>query len=69
MLIIKFDNYEVKEFTTDVPVVFNHPRKMIVWYDDDLMSYSVKVYAYLPDNADKPVKAADYDWDHCGEIS
>lgn len=65
---MKFDNHEVKEFMTDAPVTFDPPRKMIVWDDDGVMSYSVKVYAYLPDNADKPVKAADYDWDHCGVI-
>lgn len=66
---MKFDNLEVIEFVSNTPVTFNPPRKMIVWDDGDKLSYSVEVYAYLPDNADKPVKAADYDWDRCGELS
>lgn len=66
---MQYNGIELKEFTSDKPVVFNPPRKMLVW--DHLSSQDSKeriVYAYVPRLPMPAVICDDYTWAHCAEI-
>lgn len=66
---MKYKEMELKEFTSEKPVVFDPPRKMLVW--DHLSSQDSKeriVYAYVPRRPMPAVICDDYTWAHCAEI-
>lgn len=65
---MKYNGTELNEFTSDRPVVFDPPKKMLVW--DDASGIGVRsdiVYAYLPVRC-QPVQGPEYSWGHCAEI-
>ena len=65
---MKYNGIELKEFTSDKTVIFDKPRKMLVWDDcnpDLLMTDTV--YAYLVNRHPK-VQGDKYAWQHCAEI-
>lgn len=70
---MKYDGIELKEFTSRTPVVFDPPKKMIVWDDDDpkkiptYEDWTCKVHAYIP-SARYPVVADQHTYQHCAEI-
>lgn len=64
---MKYKGIKLKEFTSDNPVVFDPPRKMLVW--EELMKFptEMEVYAFMP--AWKyPVATAGNTFAHCAEI-
>lgn len=66
---MKYKGIELQEFKSDKPVVFDPPRKMLVW--DHLSSQDSKeriVYAYVPRRPMPAVICDDYTWAHCAEI-
>ncbi len=65
---MKYKGIEIKEFASDRPVVFDPPKKMLVW--DDASGIGVRsdiVHAYLPVRC-QPVQGPEYSWGHCAEI-
>lgn len=64
---MKYKEIELKEFTSDKPVAFDPPKKMLVWDDDDRMCRYAAVLAYLPDST-SPVIEDCSSWQHCAEI-
>ena len=65
---MKYNGIELKEFTSNTTVVFDKPRKMLVWDDcnPDLVMTDT-VYAYLVNRRPK-VQGDKYAWQHCAEI-
>lgn len=66
---MKYQGIELKEFTSDKSVVFDPPKKMLVWDDDNcrIIGDPVLVHAYIPDRVMKVV-AKDMTWGHCAEV-
>ena len=64
---MKYKGIELKEFTSEKPVIFDPPKRMLVWdYDDDEPSKD-NVFAFIP-NRCYPVIGTDDNLDHCAEI-
>lgn len=66
---MKYKGIELKEFTSNKPIVFDKPRKMLCWETDDAIDRSneMTVYAYLPERP-SPVIGHTGSWKHCAEI-
>lgn len=64
---MKYKGIELNEFKSDTPVVFDPPKKMLVWATDNDFLDMDEVDAYLPMHT-FPVKCLDADWQHCAEI-
>ena len=64
---MKYKGIELKEFTSEKPVLFDPPRKMLVWNDNDETPTEKDVLAFIP-NRCYPVIATDDNLDHCSEI-
>lgn len=65
---MKYNGIELKEFTSDKPVVFDHPRKMLVWDNEEWKRPdAVDVYAFMPAWR-YPVATANQTFAHCAEI-
>lgn len=64
---MKYNGIELKEFKSNKAVIFNIPKKMIVWDSADSKPIKLDVYAYLP-ALDLPVKSIVKRWKHCAEI-
>nr|DAW36131.1 MAG TPA: hypothetical protein [Caudoviricetes sp.] len=64
---MKYDGFELKEFTSDKPVVFDPPRRMAVWDDDDKICRQAVVLAYLPESTSPVIVDCSF-WQHCAEI-
>ena len=64
---MKYNGTELKEFTSDSIVVFDPPRKMLVWDTGRIEVSARAVQAYIP-GRDWPVIAEDNTWKHCAEI-
>lgn len=62
---MKYNGKELKEFTSDKPVVFDPPKKMVVW--DERFCGNEEVYAYIP-GRERPVILLDGSAYHCAEI-
>ena len=64
---MKYKDIELKEFTSDKPVVFDPPKKMLVW--DGIMDtpLEAKVYSYMPAWR-YPVGTSAQTFCHCAEI-
>lgn len=45
---MKYNGIELKEFTSDKPVLFNPPRKMLVWDSEDSEPCEKDVVGYFP---------------------
>ena len=64
---MKYKGTELKEFASDRPVLFDTPKKMLVWdegFDDALV---LDVFAYLPWRP-LPVIGHTRTWKYCAEI-
>ena len=64
---MKYKGIELKEFESEKPVLFDLPRKMLVWNDNDETRTEKDVLAFIP-NRCYPVIATDDNLDHCSEI-
>lgn len=64
---MKYKGIELNEFTSDKPVVFDPPKRMLVWDDDDSEPSKDNVFAFIP-NRCYPVIGTDDNLDHCAEI-
>ena len=64
---MKYKGIELKEFTSDKPVVFDPPKLMLVWNDCDSGPSEANVFAVIP-NRCYPVIGTDNSFDHCAEI-
>ena len=64
---MKYNGIELKEFTSDKPVVFDPPKKMLVW--DGIMDtpLEAKMYSYMPAWR-YPVGTSAQTFCHCAEI-
>lgn len=63
---MKYKGKELKEFTSDKPVIFDPPKMMVVW-DYGMHPREERVIAYVA-GGDAPVVTADNHWDYCAEI-
>ena len=64
---MEYNGIELKEFASDKPVLFDTPKKMLVWdegFDDALV---LDVFAYLPWRP-LPVIGHTSTWKYCAEI-
>lgn len=64
---MKYKGIELNKFTSDRPVLFDTPKKMLVWdegFDDALV---LDVFAYLPWRP-LPVIGHTRTWKYCAEI-
>ena len=64
---MKYKGIELKEFTSEKPVIFDQPKRMLVWNYNDETPTEVEVLAFIP-NRCYPVIATDDNLDHCAEI-
>lgn len=64
---MKYKGIELREFTSDKPVVFDPPRKMLVWDGLSDSPVEVEVYAFMPAWR-YPVATANQTFAHCAEI-
>lgn len=62
-----YKGIELKEFTSEKPVIFDPPKRMLVWDDDDSEPSKANVFAFIP-NRCYPVIGTDDNLDHCAEI-
>lgn len=64
---MKYKGIELKEFTSDKPVLFDPPKLMLVWNDGDDEPSKDNVSAFIP-NRCYPVIGTNDNLDHCAEI-
>ncbi len=63
---MKYNGIELKEFTSDKPVAFDPPKKMLVWDDDNRRCRYAVVLAYLPMSTSPVIEDCSF-WQHCAE--
>ena len=64
---MKYKGIELKEFESKEPLLFDPPKRMLVWNDDDSEPLEDNVFAFIP-NRCYPVIGTDDNLDHCAEI-
>ena len=64
---MKYKGIELKEFTSEKPVLFDPPRKMLVWDYDDETPTEVEVLAFIPNRYHKAIEQMSVSI-HCAEI-
>lgn len=64
---MKYKGKELREFSSEKPVVFDPPREMFVWDNSNTEPRKAEVYAYLPGRSPR-VQCNDSEWYHCAEI-
>lgn len=64
---MKYKGIELKKFESEKPVVFDPPKLMLVWDNDDQVPINVEVCALMP-NRRYPVIALDNVFKNCAEI-
>ena len=64
---MKYKGIELKEFTSEKPVIFDPPRKMLVWDYDDETPTEVEVLAFIPNRYHKAIEQMSV-YIHCAEI-
>lgn len=62
-----YKGIELKEFTSEKPVIFDPPKRMLVWNDGDDEPSKDNVFAFIP-NRCYPVIATNDNLGHCAEI-
>jgi hypothetical protein len=65
---MKYNGIELKEFTSDKPVVFNPPRTMLVWDRTDSEPCERDVVGYLPLREYRKVITRGDEYMFCAEI-
>ena len=64
---MKYKGIELKEFKSEKPVVFDPPKRMLMWNNCDSGPSEANVFAFIP-NRRYPVIGTDNSFDHCAEI-
>ena len=64
---MKYKGIELNEFTSDKPVLFDPPKRMLVWNDCDNRPFEENVFAFIPTRC-CPVIETDCNFSHCAEI-
>ena len=64
---MKYKGIELKEFTSEKPVLFDPPRKMLVWDYDDETPTEAGVLAFIPNRYHKAIEQMSV-YIHCAEI-
>lgn len=64
---MKYNGIELTEFKSDKAVVFDPPKKMLVW-DENIEAREDLVYAYIPKRFVYKVIGHSCAWTHCAEI-
>ena len=62
-----YKGIELKEFTSEKPVIFDPPKRMLVWNNGDDEPSKENVFAFIP-NRCYPVIGTNDNLDHCAEI-
>lgn len=67
---MKYKGIELKEFTSDTPMVFDPPKKMICWDDKTYTAIPQHVCAFVPNREEglSAVISKSSHWQHCAEI-
>lgn len=65
---MKYNGIELKEFTSDKPVLFNPPRTMLVWNRADSEPCERNVVGYLPIREYRKVITRGDEYMFCAEI-
>ena len=64
---MKYKGIELKEFTSEKPVLFGQPKRMLVWDYDDETPAEVEVLAFIPNRCHKVIEQMSV-YIHCAEI-
>lgn len=64
---MKYKGIELKEFESEKPVVFDPPKRMLVWDYDDETPTEVDVIAFIPNRYHKAIEQMSV-YIHCAEI-
>lgn len=64
---MKYKGIELKEFTSEKPVLFDPPKRMLMWNDCDNKTSVCNVFAFIP-KTHFPVIGSYYNFGHCAEI-
>ena len=64
---MKYKGIELKEFGSEKPVLFDPPKRMLVWDDGESEPSKENVFAFIP-NRYYPVIGTNDNLDHCAEI-
>ena len=64
---MKYKGIELKEFTSEKPVIFDPPKRMLVWDYDDGTPTEVEVLAFIPNRYHKVIEQTSL-YIHCAEI-
>ena len=64
---MKYKGIELNEFESEKPVLFDPPKRMLMWNDGDDEAFEANVYAFIP-KTNFPVIGSYYNFDHCAEI-
>ena len=64
---MKYKGIELNEFESGNPVVFDPPKRMLIWNDGDDEAFEANVFAFIP-KTNFPVIGSYYNFDHCAEI-
>lgn len=64
---MQYKGIELKEFESDKPVLFDPPKKMLVWDYDDEKPIEVEVLAFIPNRYQKVIRQMSVAI-HCAEI-
>lgn len=64
---MKYKGIELNEFKSDKPILFDPPKKMLVWDGLSTHPYEKPVEAYLPSH-NSPAICQSSTWGHCAEI-
>ena len=64
---MKYKGIELKEFTSEKPVIFDPPKRMLVWDYNDETPTEVEVLAFIPNRYHKVIEQMSLSI-HCAEI-
>ena len=64
---MKYKGIELKEFESEKPVIFDQPKRMLVWDYDDETPTEVEVLAFIPNRCHKVIEQMTV-YIHCAEI-
>lgn len=64
---MKYKGIELKEFTSEKQVIFDPPKRMLVWNYGNSEPFEDDVFAFIP-NRCYPVIGTNDSLDHCAEI-
>ena len=62
-----YKGIELKEFTSEKPVIFDPPKRMLAWDYDDETPTEVDVIAFIPNRYHKAIEQMSV-YIHCAEI-